>query len=848
MIQTPTPMMAQWHECKARSVDALLLFRLGDFYEAFYDDAKLISKELGLTLTQRHGIPMCGVPFHTSDATIDKLIARGHKVAIAEQTETPKDAKGLMKREITRIVTPGTLVHSTLLAEKKNNYIASLLPLGSLFGLAFLDLTTGEFHALEIANEEELIDELYRIKPVEFISPRASQATKRFFQSLSSTYPFLVSERDDAQFDFEFARQRLHAHFRTLSFDSVAVVGAAGALLAYLKDELSLRLDHVVQIHASSPSRYMALDRSTLRNLELIESLDGGSKHTLLDFLDQTTTAMGGRLLCQWLKQPLLSLSEIRERQEAISTLLSHTSSMTHIGEFLGSVRDLERLISRVVSNYATPRDLWLLGHSLTTIPAMKGELAQLPGAFLQGVTLGLRDVTEITHRITSSMHENPPLRISDGLLFQDAAHPELAKLRMQANESSKWVSDYQTRLREETGIKTLKVGYTRAFGYYIEVGRTKGESIPLGFQRSQTLVNTERFITQELKDFEYNVLTAEERAKALEASLFEELRKAVATQSESILAIAKALARLDAILSLALTAQKQRLTCPLVNESDTLHIQGGRHPVIERVIGSAHFIANDTHLDNSRKLLILTGPNMAGKSTYIRQVALIAILAQMGSYVPAESAQIGLIDKVFSRIGASDDLARGQSTFMVEMSETAHILHSATERSLVILDEIGRGTSTYDGISIATSVAEYLLATPGKRAKTLFATHYWELTRLEKDYPTAVNMHVAVEENAKGIVFLRKIVAGGTDRSYGIHVAKLAGLPFAVIERAQELLVLLEEGNSKKTPPPKRVEKMELPSYVRELRTLDINQMSPLQALQKLVEWQKIEKHTTLS
>ncbi len=842
----PTPMMAQWHACKAQAKDALLLFRLGDFYEAFHQDANIISKELNLTLTQRQNIPMCGVPFHAADQYIDKLIAKGHKVAIAEQTEDPKSVKGLVKREIVRIVTPGTLVQSQLIQEKKNNYIASLVLLGKVFGVAFLDLTTGEFRTLELEKEQDLIDLLYRLRPAEFIVPRKFKTARpTFFQDLSNAFSLLASELDDWRFDPESSLKALLSHFRIASLDTFglfglnAAISASGSLLSYLKDDLSLCLEHVTALQNEALSQFLSIDRSTMRHLELIESLsDSAQKNSLLDLIDHTSTPMGGRLLCQWLKAPLLSVPKIVERQDAIGVLLAHPDPAKRLRQLFERVRDLERLIAKTCARYASPRDLWSLGLSLSHLPAIALELASLPSPALQPP---LPDVSQIAERICSSLQENPPLRISDGDLFREKVNAELDDLRALSQGGVAWMSRYQNELRERTGIKTLKVGYTKAFGYYIEVSRSKGENVPEEFQRRQTLVNAERFVTEELKRFEHQILTADARAKALEAELFEELRAKAATESSKITAIAKAIARIDALLSLAIAAKENRWSRPELDESDALHIEDGRHPVIERSIGSSNFIPNDTHLDASRQLMLITGPNMAGKSTYIRQVALIAILAQMGSYVPASRARLGIIDKLFSRIGASDDLARGQSTFMVEMSETANILHNATSRSLVILDEIGRGTSTYDGISIAWSVAHYLLATSDKKAKTLFATHYWELTRLDQEFKTALNVHVAVQEEPGGIVFLRKIVPGSTDRSYGIHVAKLAGLPYAVIRKAEEMLKTLEKPREAH-PKKKMIE--ELPLFtsplIDELRRIDPNTLTPLEALQILADLQK--------
>jgi DNA mismatch repair protein MutS len=814
---TVTPMMSQWQACKAQAKDALLLFRLGDFYEAFYDDAQTIAKAISLTLTSRQGTPMCGVPFHTAEIYIDKLIAKGFKVAVAEQTEDPKAVKGLVKREIVRIVTPGTLVTSQLLSDKKNNFFVSVVQTASQFGLSILDLTTAEFRALELAKEQELVDELCRLRPAEFLVSKNFD----FLKELSFLFPFVTNCKEalDPKLSFDV----LTAHFDVQNLDGfglrgqTAAITAAGSLLLYLKEELNLSLEHIHSIQSDSLSQFMALDRSTMRNLELGDSL--------VNLLDETCTPMGGRLLRQWLQYPLLSCSGIAERQEAIYSFLNRPAVSKKARQLLSQVRDLERLMMKTAAHYATPRDLLALGLSLSHIPAIKETLGEE----------ALFDAAPLANRILSALNETLPLRIGEGEIFKDGCHEELDRLRQLSKDSMSWMARYQVSLREQTGIKTLKVGYTKAFGYYIEVSRAQSEKIPAHFQRRQTLVNAERFLTEELKQFEHQVLTAEERSKAIESELYEQLRSGVAAHAAAVNSAAKILARIDALLSLALIAETEQWVRPTVDESDTLEIIGGRHPVIERAIGKSAFIPNDTLLHPAQQLMLITGPNMAGKSTYIRQVAIIAILAQIGSYVPATAARIGLIDKVFSRIGASDDLARGQSTFMVEMSETANILNNATSRSLVLLDEIGRGTSTYDGISIAWAVAEYLLTTPRKQAKTLFATHYWELTKLEAEYPHAVNFQTAVQEIPSGIVFLRKIIQGGTDKSYGIHVAKLAGLPAKAIKRAQEMLKELEKKPDSQMP--LFISTPQEHPVLTDLRKIDLLNITPLQAHHKLCD-----------
>lgn len=806
---TVTPMMSQWQSCKAQAKEALLLFRLGDFYEAFYEDAQVISKEIGLTLTSRQGTPMCGVPFHTAESYIDKLIGKGFKIAIAEQTEDPKTAKGLVKREIVRIVTPGTIINSQLLSDKKNNFFVSIAQVGSAFGLAILDLTTTEFRTQELSKEQELVDELCRLKPAELLVSKSYE----FLKELSHIFPFVANVK--ASLDPTLSFEVLTAHFDVQNLDgfglrSKAAICAAGSLLLYLKEELNLSLEHIASIQPESLSQFMAIDRSTMRNLEL---------DALIDLLDETATPMGARLLRNWVQYPLLTPALIEERQEAIHSFLQRPEICKKLTELLSQVRDLERLIMKISARYATPRDVFALGHSLSVIPAIKETLLEN----------ALFDAAPLSQKILSALNDSPPLRLGDGEIFRDGYHPELDRLRQLSKDSMSWMARYQVTLREETGIKTLKVGYTRAFGYYIEVSRAQGEKIPAGFHRRQTLTNAERFITEELKQFEHQVLTAEERSKGIESQLFEELRAHIAAQAALIHAAAKIIARIDVLLSLAKVAAQFHWTRPLIDTSDSLEIREGRHPVIERAIGTSSFIANDTLLNPNQQLMLITGPNMAGKSTYIRQTALIVILAQIGSFVPAQSAQIGLIDKVFSRIGASDDLARGQSTFMVEMSETANILNNATSRSLVLLDEIGRGTSTYDGISIAWAVAEYLLTTHKKQAKTLFATHYWELTKLENEFSHAANFQTAVQEIPSGIVFLRKIIRGGTDKSYGIHVAKLAGLPLKAIKRAEEMLKELESKPDAQLP--LFISTPQEHPVLTELQKIDLLNLTPMQA-----------------
>lgn len=804
-----SPMMVQWHACKQAAKEAILFFRMGDFYEAFYEDAVLLSKELDLTLTKRQEIPMSGVPFHTCEIYIDKLVAKGYRVAIAEQMEDPKKTKGLVRREIVRMVTPGTLINSNLLSDKANNFFAALTQVGKIIGLAFLDLTTGEFWVSEFTNERDLLNEIYRLHPAEFLtSEKFKGLHEPLFEEIRQSYPFLVNTQADWHFDHQTTYQFLIEHFKVYNLDGfglsgmVAAINAAGALLRYLQESLCLPILQIQEIRSYTTSHFMTLDPMTQRNLELTTSLqDGSRKNTLLDILDQTQTPMGARLMHQWVKQPLLSANDILNRQDAIQSFLNHDYLLNAFREKLLQVKDIERLMIKIGANYASPRDLMALHHSFTPVESLKALLAPFTSGLIQAETQKLDSLPDMNRRIAEALVEDPPLRIGDGKIFRDGFHPELDELREISRDSKAWIARYQTQLRDETGIKTLKVGFNRMFGYYIEVSRGQADRMPETFMRRQTLVNAERYISPVLKDYESKVLTAEERMQAIESELFQELRLQIAGYAKSVIIVAQAIGRLDCLTALAEAAKQNNYCRPTVDEGTSLIIEEGRHPVIEQVCKHEKFVPNDTCLnDQDQRLLLITGPNMAGKSTYLRQVALIVIMAQIGSFIPAKSAQIGIIDKVFTRIGASDNLSRGQSTFMVEMTETANILNNATSRSLVILDEIGRGTSTYDGISIAWSVAEFLLTTDGRMAKTLFATHYWELTKLEEKIAGAVNYNVAVHETENHITFLRKIVKGGTDKSYGIHVARLAGLPSSVIQRSKEILCHLEENANRKS------------------------------------------------
>lgn len=778
-----TPMMVQWQACKAQAKGALLLFRLGDFYEAFEDDAIVLAKELDIVLTKRQETPMAGIPAHAADAYLDRLVGRGYRVAIAEQMEDPKDVKGIVKREVVRMLTPGSVIQSTLLQDKAANFMVAVVQVNALFGLAALDVTTGDFRVMEFTEASHLVDELSRLGPQELL---VSEKAWKNLQLEGLSIP-AVQVREEWQFDRQSSFDKLVRQFNVHSLDGfgcrgmTASINAAGGLLSYALEDLNLKLPHLKKIAPVQADKYLWLDRTTQKHLELIQPLHEKGL-TLLSVLDTTVTPMGGRLFKEWLLHPLVSVEDIQKRQDAVEKYVQDDKTRRSLRDALENVRDLERLTMRIETGYTSPRDLVGLRYSLEPLPEISKYIS-------------MEDLSSVAKLIQAAIVDHPPLKLSEGGIIKEGYHQELDEIRALKTDSQAWLASYQTRLREEIQIKTLKVGYTQAFGYYIEVSRGQSEKMPITFQRRQTLVNTERFISPELKEFEHKIYSAEEKISFLENQLFQELRLEIAKSAEMIRSVARKLARLDVILSFADVAKKQGYVRPQISDTDRLEIIAGRHPVIEASIKKQTFVPNDLQMDGSREqLLVITGPNMAGKSTFIRQVALLVLMAQIGCFIPAKKAEIGIIDKLFTRIGASDDLSRGQSTFMVEMSETANILHNATSKSLVILDEIGRGTSTYDGIAIAWSVADYLLTTPGKRAKTLFATHYFELTELEEQMTGAVNYNVAVEESDKGIVFLHRIVRGGADKSYGIHVAQLAGLPPTVLKKAHEMLKKLHK------------------------------------------------------
>lgn len=793
--------MQQWHDCKKEAGDAVLLFRLGDFYEAFYEDAERLARDLGVTLTKRQEVPMAGVPFHAAESYIEKLVRKGHLVAIAEQLENPKNVKGIVKRGVTRIVSPATLLTDSYLKEKESNYFCSIAKLNATWAFARLEISTGRFEVAEYESEKPLLDELYKSRPTELLlQEKAEKELESSLSELSLSFPVKILVKENWHFDHKLSFDLLTNHFTVHSLDGfglkgmVCAMNAAAVLLSHIQDTLSLSLQHVSRITPLHVNNTMSIDRATQRNLELLTPMHPGSKNTLFDLLDETTTPMGARLLAELILRPLTSKEQIERRLNAVEESVASPQKMTPLLEKLSHIKDIERLITRVTTGLCSPRDLTALRFSLEALPDILQGMNGFTADIFTDITKLLSQQTP-TKAIAHTLVDEPPLRLTDGYVIREGVDEQLDTLKKLKREAQWFLTEYQDTLKREFDIKTLKVGYSKAFGYFIEVSKGQASRMPDSFERRQTLVNAERFISPELKEFEHKILTADEKIAEKEHDLFEQVKKTVASFSDSIMTIARGIAQLDCLLSFALAAKKGGYTRPKFQETPGIVIEKGRHPIVERTIERHSFIPNDTTLNHdNQSLMLITGPNMAGKSTYIRQVALLTIMAHMGSFVPAASSCFGIVDKVFSRIGASDDLSRGQSTFMVEMAETANILHNATERSLVILDEIGRGTSTYDGIAIAWAVAEYLLSAHTLPVMTLFATHYSELTLLEEKFSPVKNYQVAVQETAESIVFLHRILPGGTDKSYGIHVASLAGLPQKAIRMAKEKLFTLEQ------------------------------------------------------
>ena len=800
-----TPMMKQYLEVKASTPsDSILLFRLGDFYEMFYDDAVKAAPILEVVLTKRAGYPMCGVPYHALEAYLPKLLDAGLKVAVAEQMEDPKLTKNIVKRAVTRIITPGTILDSGFLKPGQNNFLCALCVIQKeKYGLSWLDISTGEFLTEELAGKRELESELQRLQPKECLLPEflyEQWTAEKNFPHISKNIVWTAIE--DWRFGVEHAEDLLLRHFKVMSLDGFglrgcdAAIKAAGAVLYYASENLRHNTGHIQSIRRNFCNDYLGLDPICQRNLELTESLHGTTKEgTLLELLDQTNTAMGSRLMRDWILKPLRNVDTIIARQDVVGLFKDDLLTLAEIRECLGVVRDLERLTAKLNAGAVNARDMLALGNSVGALPGIRTLLSAFDVPLLLQLSQNIMEMPELYDRIVNTLAEDPPAVLTEGGLIRAGFCAELDELRNASTDGKKWVAELQAKEQERSGIKSLKVHYNKVFGYYIEVSKSNLEHVPEDYIRKQTLTNGERFITPELKEMESRILGAEDKSKALEQTIFEDLRTFAETFTVQIQTAAKAIAELDVLCALAECASKHQYVRPQVSDDDVLKIFGGRHPVLDaKMEDSERFVPNDTVLDgDENRMMIITGPNMAGKSTYIRQTALLVIMAQMGSFIPADEAWIGVADRIFTRVGAMDDIARGQSTFMVEMVETANILNHATSKSIVILDEIGRGTSTFDGLSIAWAVAEFLLDHPNCRARTQFATHYHELTELALTRNGVKNYNVAVREYGEQIIFLRQIIPGAADKSYGIHVAKLAGLPQEVVVRAQEILENLE-------------------------------------------------------
>ena len=877
-----TPMMQQYMSIKEQYKDCILFYRLGDFYEMFYDDALTASRELEITLTgkncgQEERAPMCGVPYHAVDVYLNKLVAKGYKVAICEQAEDPKQAKGIVKREVIRIVTPGTNLSQQALDEGRNNYLMCLVYDDNQFGLAITDISTGDFYTTEVATLKELYDEIHRFSPSEIICNDSFYMSGASLDDFKDRLHVSVSTLDTWYMDEAVSVQKIKEHFKVASLDGLGLTDfpsgtlAVGALLLYLYETQKNTLDNLTKITPYRSGGYMIIDSATNRNLELIETLrEKQKKGSLLWVLDKTKTAMGARLMRNWIEQPLIEKKKITARQDAVEELYNDMITREEIREYLNAVYDLERLVTRISYRTANPRDLIAFKTSLGMIPPVKQLLSQAKSAELKEIDERMDCLEDIYDLIEKSIQDEPPIMIREGGMIKEGYNEDVDKFRLSRTEGKTWLAELEAREKEKTGIKNLRVRYNKVFGYYLEVTNSYKELVPEDWTRKQTLANAERYITPELKELEDMILGAEDKLAALEYDLYCEVRDSIGEQVVRIQETAKAIAHLDVLASLACVAQSNDYVRPSINTKGVIDIQGGRHPVVEKMNNNQMFIDNDTYLDNkNHRISIITGPNMAGKSTYMRQSALIVLMAQIGSFVPAKSANIGIVDRIFTRVGASDDLASGQSTFMVEMTEVANILRNATSRSLLILDEIGRGTSTFDGLSIAWAVVEHISNPKLLGAKTLFATHYHELTELEGKLDSVNNYCIAVREQGDDIIFLRKIIRGGADKSYGIQVARLAGVPDSVIDRAKEISGWLEETDVtdkaknlqvRTSAKKKEVVREAVPAekqmslfdiypadhpVLKELAGLDVSNMTPIQALNTLYELQKRLKET---
>ncbi len=860
-----SPMMQHYLETKKQYKDCVLFYRLGDFYEMFFEDAEIVSRELELTLTgkdcgQEKRAPMSGIPYHAADSYIAKLIEKGYKVAICEQVEDPKQAKGIVKREVIRVVTPGTVIESNLLEEKKNNYIMAIYKSGLYFGISVCDISTGEFLATQIVehnNFARLLDEISRYSPAEIIVSDMMFNSKTEIEKIKERFETYISKESEESFDGEYELlsgmyniiDDKNEKIKNLSDKKLAIY-AINALLKYLEDTQKTSLDHINTIKIYNTTRYMALDINARRNLEITEKMrDKSKKGTLLWVLDKTSTSMGGRLLRRWLNDPLIDRKEINDRLDAVEELKDSIILRGDVIDALKKVYDIERLAGKISYGNANGRDMISLKNSVKQLPEIKKVLSTTGAGLLKEIYENIDTLDDIYEIIEKSIVDEPPIGVKDGGIIKIGYDPEIDKLKLATTEGKKWILELESKEREQTGIKGLKVGFNKVFGYFIEVTKSNLSMVPDRYVRKQTLTNCERYITEELKNLENQILGAEERVVTLEYNAFCEIRSSIEKQIQRIQKTATLVSTLDVLVSFATVAEDMNYVKPEVDNGGVIDIKEGRHPVIEKMISNSNFVPNDTYLDEEgNRLAIITGPNMAGKSTYMRQVALITLMAQVGSFVPASYAKIGVVDKIFTRVGASDDLSMGQSTFMVEMMEVATILKEATKNSLVILDEIGRGTSTYDGLSIAWAVAEFIADKEKCGAKTLFATHYHELTELENKVEGVKNYSIAVKEKGEDIIFLRKIVDGGTDESYGVHVARLAGVPQVVTKKANEILQSLERRNVlnnkiiEQTPKKESADQIDMYNYkiaevAHEIDRIDFNQLTPIDALNTLVK-----------
>ena len=872
-----TPMMKQYMETKSQYQDCILFYRLGDFYEMFFDDALTASRELEITLTgkncgQEERAPMCGVPYHAVEGYLNKLVSRGYKVAICEQTEDPKQAKGIVKREVVRIVTPGTNVDAQALDETKNNYIMCIVYIADRYGISVADISTGEYLVTELPDSARLMDEISRFVPAEIICNEAFYMSGMDLDGLKERLGITIYSLESWYFDDSLCREKLLEHFHVSGFGGLGLedydcgIISAGALLQYLLETQKNSLSNLTHITPYVTGKYMLLDSATRRNLELCETLREKQKRgSLLWVLDKTKTAMGARMLRKCVEQPLIDKKEIVLRLDAVEELKNQAISREEIREYLSPVYDLERLLTKITYGTANPRDLTAFKTSLEMLPPIRYLLEEMQSDLLKEIYKDMDSLEDLCSLLKSAIRDEPPIAMKEGNIIRDGYNEEVDKLRRAKSDGKDWLAKLENEEREKTGIKNLKIKYNKVFGYYLEVTNSYKSMVPDYYTRKQTLANAERYITPELKELEDMILGAEDKLYALEYELYCGVRDQIASQVDRIQRTAKAVAWLDTFTSLALVAERNGYVRPNINEKGVIDIKDGRHPVVERMIPNGTFISNDTYLDDKKhRISVITGPNMAGKSTYMRQAALIALMAQIGSFVPAAKANIGLSDRIFTRVGASDDLASGQSTFMVEMTEVANILRNATSRSLLILDEIGRGTSTFDGLSIAWAVIEYISDSRLLGAKTLFATHYHELTELEGKISNVNNYCIAVKEKGDDIVFLRKIVKGGADKSYGIQVAKLAGVPDLVIERAKEIVeelsneditakvseIASKERAAKKKPKTRKYDEVDIAQMslfdtvkdddvLEELKNIDVGNMTPIDALNTIYRLQ---------